>query len=168
MKRALNDDRQPSRLYGAHLQSFAIVACAQPEDHIRTAKKLRKDLREQGMKKVDIYLYHTSKKTIEESDQKVGFSFYNGSFNWIGRLKDQELATALKTEYQVVMDLSEGHSFAADVLISKLKATWKVGRFIPEREYLLDLMISPKDNDLPNLVHHMDHYLKTLNKPTAA
>ncbi len=168
MKRALKDQRKPSKLSGAHLQSIAIVVCAEPAADFEVAKKLRKDLYERGLRKVDLFVAYSSRKAAKASEEKDIIPFAPDSFNWIGRIASSDLTAALKQEYQVLMDLTEGRSFPADVLITKLHVQWKVGRHLAQREYLLDLMIDTKDQDLNKLIQHMDHYLNTLNKPTAA
>ena len=168
MKRTLKDQRHPSRVYRDHLQAIAIVATSEPEADLQTALKLRSDLRQRGLRVVDLFVSYPSKKSLNRNNERDWTAFTSSSFNWIGRVVAPELSQHLKTDYELLIDLTEGRSFAADVLIAKLSAKWKVGRHTESREYLLDLMIDAKDQDLKYLIHHIEHYLQTLNKSNAA
>lgn len=168
MKRGLNDQRSPSRINSDGLQSVAIIASANPDQHLRKAQQFHKELKGRGIRNVDLYVAFDSKKAIESANLSQGFPFSKKSFNWFGKFTDVELKKRISSDYNLLIDLSEGKYFCADLLIAKTNASWKAGRKMPGREYLLDFMIDAKDKDLATLIHQIEHYLQIFNKPHAA
>jgi hypothetical protein len=74
------------------------------------------------------------------------------------------LKDKLSQEYDLLIDLTEGASLAADVVIAKTNAKWKAGRANDERSFLLDFMIQqPKEKGLKSLIHYLDDYLMKFN-----
>jgi hypothetical protein len=171
MKRAVKEsDRAPSLVRGDLIQNVAIVAIYHENQRFSWIKNYVEDWRKRGMRSVDFFLYFPQKKQWETfAGRTMDVPFTSRHFNWIGKAVQPELVAALKKEYDVMIDLTRGESFACDVVLSKANAKWKTGEPSDERSFLLDFMIDVKDDpDIRNLMHHIDHYLTQLNKPNAA
>jgi hypothetical protein len=167
-RQAKNDQRRPILVHGNLLNSVAVVArkeCAQFEFIAGYVKELRK----RGVKTVDFYIEFPNQKIQDfYSASLKDFPFNPKSFTWMGGYKSPELEHSLSRDYDVLIDLSEGRSIACDLLISRIQAKWKAGRRFPDRDMLLDFMLEVHDDDMRNLIHHLNNYLTSFNNLNAA
>ena len=171
MKRSLKElDRQPSLVSGEHIRDVALVVAFRSDETFAHAQQYVKEWRKRGMRSVDLYVFFPGKKQQESySPNPQDIPFSRKDFNLAGKATSPDLVKALRTEYDVLIDLSRGRFFACDVVIAKIKAKWKVGENDDNRAFLLDLMIDIKqDPDVRKLMHHMDHYINHLNTSNAA
>lgn len=169
-KKLSDSERAPSMVSGRHVMHVAVVACRHDEKAYAGARAFVNELRKRGLRTVDFFIAFPSKKSMQNFEASANdVAFRSSDFNWIGKVLSDKLKLCLKKDYEVLIDLSRGNSFAADVLISKLSAKWKAGEFNEKRAHLLDLMIDVKaDKDITKLIHHIDHYILNLNNSNAA
>ena len=155
---------------GDHLSKIAVIAVFERSDRFSYIQKYVKELRQRGIRTVDFFIYFGNKKDFEQYQGSLkDFPFSEKGFNLFGKFIAAELQHARKETYDVVIDLSEGKSFACDVLLTKMKGRWKAGRSSSDRRFLLDFMIDMKeDQDIRNFIHHLDQYLTNFNRQNAA
>jgi len=171
MKRSVAEsDRKVAMVRGNSVQSIAIFGVYQNQQLFQEAAAYTKELKRRGIKNVDFYIAFSSKKSKDAFDEKQKeVCFAPSDFNLIGKYKSEELKLALKNEYDLLFDLTEGLSLAADVVIAKTNAKWKSGRANADRSFLLDFMIDqPKEKGLKSLIHYLDQYLMKFNTSNAA
>jgi len=167
-KSATGQERTPSLVHADLVHKVAVVAVHERGCY-EHADEYVQQLRHRGIKTVDFYVAFPGKRTQSlYISKRKNFLFNPRSFNWIGKLRDPELEKGISREYDILIDLSLGRSFAADVLISKMKAKWKAGQKDTSRQYLLDFMIHSDGKDVRYLIHHLDRYLMNFNKSNAA
>lgn len=163
-KSVSNTKRTPSMVQADLINKVAVVGLYEPGS-FEFAEQYVQELRHRGIKTVDFYVAFKSKKAqAAYALSRKAFLFNPRSFNWMGKLIDQELHKGISRKYDMLIDLSMGRSLIADLVISMTDAKWKAGKKGASREYLLDFMINTADRDLRNLVHHLDHYLMNFNK----
>jgi hypothetical protein len=169
-RKAREDNRLPSIVHGDLIMHVAVVASALDPTAFGQAKAYVKELRGRGLRTVDFYIHFPNKKALEGFQaNRNEFPFIKRDFNWLGKYRGETLKQSVGKEYDVLIDLTRGRSFAADVFIAKTKARWKAGEMDEDRAHLLDFMIDVKhDPDLRKLIHHLDHYLTNFNKSNAA
>ena len=166
-----NHPRKPSLVHGDLVDSMAIVGIFDQDDKgFDIIQGYVKELRRRGIKTVDFYVGFKSKKLFKEYKGSLkDHPFHSSSFSWLGKIDSPELDSLETKTYDVLVDLSEGSMFEADVIVAKSKAKWKAGAKNNERAFLLDFMIDMKeDRDIRNLIHHLDKYLMNFNKMNAA
>lgn len=167
-KRAQRDSRRPAMVRGDVLSSVAVIASHQPQS-FDVARAYVRELAQRGIPQVDFYIHfkqNKAKAAFEPAGHEYPFS--PKSFNPFGKFKASELSQGVGKEYDLLIDLTDGSSLAADVVISKLNSKWKAGRRTGGRDYLFDFMINSKDGDLRNLCHHINEYVLNFNKLNAA
>jgi hypothetical protein len=166
MKKSLAEsDRKIALVRGKNVQRMAVFSSFEEPEIYKQALQYVFDLKKRGIKTVDFYLAFENKKSqdaFESKKQEICFS--PADFNLVGKYKNQELKDKLSQEYDLLIDLTEGASLAADVVIAKTNAKWKAGRANDERSFLLDFMIQqPKEKGLKSLIHYLDDYLMKFN-----
>lgn len=169
-KRSKESDRLSSLVHGDLIMKMAVVAVFSEDESFFHMQSYVNELRKRGLKEVDFYVYFSSKKLLQKSQpNKKNIVFSNADLNLLGKYKSESLIESLKKNYDVLMDLTRGKALACDVLVSKLKASWKTGAYDADRTYLLDFMIDVKDEkDVRKLIHHLDYYITNFNKSKAA
>ncbi len=169
-RKARDDKRLPSIVHGDLIMHVAVVASAANEQDFRYVQTYVKELRGRGLRSVDFYISFPNKKNLEAFEPaRHDFPFTRKDFNLLGKYRGEVLKQSVGKEYDVLIDLTRGRSFAADVLIAKTQARWKAGAMDESRSHLLDFMIDMKaDQDVRKLIHHLDHYLTNFNKSNAA
>ncbi len=169
-KSVAESDRKVAMVRGNNVQRIAIFGVYQNQQLFQEAANYTKELKRRGIKTVHFYVAFSSRKSklsYDEKQQEICFA--PADFNLIGKYKNEELTLALKNEYDLLFDLTEGLSLAADVVIAKTNAKWKSGRANADRSFLLDFMIDqPKEKGLKSLIHYLDQYLMKFNTSNAA
>lgn len=167
-RRAKNDQRRPMLVHGNLLNSIAIVARKEC-DQFEYIQAYVKELRNRGIKTVDFYIEFPNQRLQGLYGASLkDFPFNTKSFTFFGGYKTPELTHSLSRDYDLLIDLSQGASLKCDLLISRIHAKWKAGRRYPERDILLDFMLEIHDNDMRNLIHHLNNYLTNFNNLNAA
>ena len=169
-RKAREDARIPSKVQGNLIMRVAVVAIGDDLEQFAHVTSYVKELRNRGLKTVDLYPFFHNKKRFEAFQGGLkDFPFTRKDFNLMGKFKSDMLRHSVGVSYDVLIDLTRGKAFPCDVLISKIEARWKAGEYDADREHLLDLMLDVKQNpDIRQLIHHLDHYLKNFNKSNAA
>lgn len=166
MKKSLAEsDRNVALVRGRNVQNMAVFSTIEDPEVYQQAIKYAVELKKRGIKIVDFYLAFTDKKSKEAFEpKKQELCFSPSDFSLVGKYKNDELKAKLGQEYDLLIDLTEGVSLAADVVIAKTNAKWKAGRADEQRSYLLDFMIQePKEKGLKSLIHYLDDYLMKFN-----
>ena len=166
MKKSLAEsDRKVAMVRGNSVQRLAVFSSFENPEKYDQAAQYAVELRKRGIKTVDFYLAFASKKSKEAFEvKKHEICFSPADFTLVGKYKSEELKAKLSQEYDLLIDLTEGVSLAADVVIAKTNAKWKAGRANEERSFLLDFMIQqPKEKGLKSLIHYLDDYLMKFN-----
>jgi hypothetical protein len=162
------DNRLPSLVHGDLLKSIAVIAEA-GEAQFPIVQAYVNELRLRGIKTVDFFVCFPNQKSQDTHPMGVAdYGFNRTSFNFLGKIKSQDILRLCKDKYEVLIDLTTGESLESDIVIANLKAKWKAGRMSPKRQYLLDFMINTSTNDMRNLVHHLNSYLTKFNSSNAA
>lgn len=157
------DSRVPVAVHGDVLTNVAVVAMHNADDFAHSMRYV-KELRAQGIKTVDFYIgFSNERNRAAYTPTLKDFPFSPKSFAWNGAFVSPELKQSKTKTYDLVIDLSQGMLFEADVLVFKLKSKWKAGRFSLKRKYLFDFMIESQDEDLRNFIHHMNEYIMKFN-----
>lgn len=163
--------RKPSLVHGDLIGSIAVVGLYDMErEGFNVINGYVKELRQRGIKTVDFYVGFKAKKELELYQGSLkDHPFHRSSFSWLGKVSSSDLDSVESKSYDLLIDLSGGEMFEADMLVGKIKAKWKAGAKSDIRAYLLDFMIDMKaDKDVRNLIHHLDNYLMNFNKMNAA
>lgn len=171
MKKSLTDSsRQAGIVRGNHIQSVAVIGYFGNTQLFAEASMYVGQLRARGIKKVDFYIAFKSKKNKESYTSKLNeICFAPADFNFMGKYKSAELLQANKIQYDVLIDLSEGQSLAADVVITKTHASWKAGRSSAERALLFDFMLEqPAGSSLKEFIQNIERYFLKFNSSNAA
>lgn len=166
MKKSLAEsDRKTALVRGKNVQRMAIFSTIENPEVYKQASQYAVELKKRGIKMVDFYLAFANKKSKEAFETKnKEICFSPSDFTLAGKYKNEELIAKLSQEYDLLIDLTEGDSLAADVVIAKTNAKWKAGRANEQRSYLLDFMIQePKEKGLKSLIHFLDDYLMKFN-----
>lgn len=167
-KNATGADRSPSMVRADLVHKVAVVGVHERGCY-EYAEEYVQELRHRGIKTVDFYVaFNTRRAQSLYISKRRNFLFNPRSFGWNGKIKDAEINKGISRDYDIVIDLTMGRSFAADVLIHKMTAAWKAGKEDKTRRYLLDFMIRCDGKDVRYLVHHLDRYLMNFNKSNAA
>lgn len=171
MKKSLAEStRQTAIVRANNIQSIAVIGFFGNTQLFAEASTYVSQLRSKGIKKVDFYIAFKSKKNKEGYAAKPNeICFTPADFTLVGKYNSPELSEANKRQYDVLIDLTEGQSLAADVVIAKTHASWKAGRSSQERAMLFDFMLEqPEGKGLKDFIQNIDRYFLKLNSSNAA
>ena len=116
-------------------------------------------------KKVCSLGFVRQKKTPEHCFPKLIFGFFSSQdFTWNLEAKSNFVNEYIKTEFDILIDLSPSDIFHTKYVTGLSKAKYKVGIYSKEYFYIYDLLLDVNENiSLEALIEHSLHYLKTIN-----
>ncbi|MCG8340455.1 MAG: hypothetical protein MI674_04270 [Cytophagales bacterium] len=111
-------------------------------------------------KKMRVFCY------IEEDNTDYDYhfsSFKHHDIHLFGKIKDSQLNEFVNTSFDYLYFIDLTPSPILDYLLAKSKAKCRVGKFMPERAALFEIMVSLNEkDDIHNLMKQMLHYTALL------
>ena len=91
--------------------------------------------------------------------------FYEKDLNWYGRPHGNYVDEFVRTDFDILIDLSNGDVFPIRYLLSRARAKTKIGLFNEKNKELLDLFIKTDNySDIKLLINQIEYYLSIINK----
>lgn len=150
-------------IHGDLINSVAVFACLDSK-HYKAAKSYAKQLRERGIRVVDLFVFVPNKKALESFQATLkDFPFCPSDFSFFGGFLSPELEHSLTSQYEVALDLTNGESLFADLVMSRVDAQLRAGFKRKDRLNFLDFMIDTNQSNFNDALSHLDKYLFHLN-----
>jgi len=138
------------------------------DDDIKTVDSFAKYLKSKDVQ-VKVYFLVYNKSKLEYYSEKTWFHvlFATKSY-WLKEKKYPEQSEFVKSDFDVLMDITHKSTYFKDLLLSKSKARFKVGRMVEANKILkqnYDFLISlSKDNNsTENYIEQIKIYLTKIN-----
>ncbi len=109
-----------------------------------------------------------SKKDTDKYLPKLTYDFfYAKNINWFGIPKGNYVKEFLNTEFDLVIDLSDGNSLPLQYIMARTNAKMNIGSGNRDSQKLYDIIIKRTEGStLAEHIENIDHYLRILNPRT--
>lgn len=140
---------------------FTVSTADQYQQILEVVNALKRD---ENFTKVDVLGYFPGKEVPSFIDDQLVQCMLSANVGLTGIPKLGFVQEMISGNYDVLLDFSEGQSVPMEYVLALVNAKTKVGNALPEKEYVLDLIIDiKKDSSILDLSKNMIRYLKMVH-----
>jgi hypothetical protein len=162
LKRELEGQSVPRQVMNYNTaRHIGILFDASIPENIEEVRKYAQRLKVPG-KAVEVIGLFRNKKQVGET---VIDHFTMADVNWY-HVPDPKVADGIiQKPFDLLISLLTEESLPLEYLSAKSKARFRIGRFLPDKQYCYDLMVyEPAGVELNKLIKQVDHLLTEINK----
>lgn len=129
------------------------------------AKELRTFLKSKNIE-VSSLGYVENEDVVEKYSYQIGMNhFTKKGLNWFNMPKCDTVQQFIAKDFDILIDISMLDIYQLQYIVALSRARFKVGKF-KEKDSYYDFMIDIKNNNIPEFIKQIKHYLELINKNT--